>query len=165
MSRSRSLRTAVVGIAVAALALTGCASGIPDPGASDADPAGGEWVTEGKFTVATGEPAYYPWVIDDDPESGEGFEAAVAYAVAEELGFAATPLPTDSWELRRMIQTAAEEIIGTSLSTAEEAVHLPEFDPGHGMSAGAVHPSWWKNTGIRILIDRFEGTLPPPVGG
>ena len=79
--------------------------------------------------------------------------------------FAATPLPTDSWELRRMIQTAAEEIIGTSLSTAEEAVHLPEFDPGHGMSAGAVHPSWWKNTGIRILIDRFEGTLPPPVGG
>ena len=27
--------------------------------------------------------------IDDAPESGEGFEAAIAYAVAEELGFAA----------------------------------------------------------------------------
>lgn len=89
MSRSRSFRTAVVGIAVAALALTGCASTSPDPGASDADAAAGDWITEGKFTVATGEPAYYPWVIDDAPESGEGFEAAVAYAVAEELGFAA----------------------------------------------------------------------------
>lgn len=88
MSRSRSLRTAVVGIAVTALALTGCATGTPDPGASDADTAGGDWITEGKFTVATGEPAYYPWVIDDAPETGEGFEAAVAYAVAEELGFA-----------------------------------------------------------------------------
>jgi polar amino acid transport system substrate-binding protein len=45
-------------------------------------------LTTGKLTIATGEPAYYPWVIDDNPESGEGFEAAVAYAVAEELGFA-----------------------------------------------------------------------------
>ena len=89
MSRSRSLRTAVVGIAVAALALTGCASGSADPGASDTGGERSEWVTEGKFTVGTGEPAYYPWVIDDAPDSGEGFEAAVAYAVAEELGFAA----------------------------------------------------------------------------
>ena len=45
-------------------------------------------LTTGKLTIATGEPAYYPWVIDDAPESGEGFESAVAYAVAEELGFA-----------------------------------------------------------------------------
>ncbi len=45
-------------------------------------------LTTGKLTIATGEPAYYPWVIDDKPESGEGFEAAVAYAVAEQLGFA-----------------------------------------------------------------------------
>ena len=44
-------------------------------------------VTDGVLTIATGEPAYYPWVIDDAPESGEGFEAAVAYAVATQLGF------------------------------------------------------------------------------
>jgi len=45
-------------------------------------------VTPGKFTVATGEPAYSPWVENDDPASGQGFEAAVAYAVAKQLGFA-----------------------------------------------------------------------------
>ena len=39
--------------------------------------------------IATGNPAYYPWVLNDTPESGEGFEAAVAYAVAAEMGFAA----------------------------------------------------------------------------
>ena len=44
-------------------------------------------VADGVLTIATGEPAYYPWVIDDAPESGEGFEAAVAYAVATQLGF------------------------------------------------------------------------------
>jgi hypothetical protein len=42
----------------------------------------------GKLTVATGEPAYSPWVEDNDPASGKGFEAAVAYAVAGKLGFA-----------------------------------------------------------------------------
>ena len=66
-------------VAAAALLLTGCASGS----------ASGDYVTAGKITVGTGEPAYFPYVIDDAPESGEGFEAAVAYAVAEELGFAA----------------------------------------------------------------------------
>jgi polar amino acid transport system substrate-binding protein len=44
-------------------------------------------IENGVLTIATGEPAYYPWVIDDAPESGNGFEAAVAYAVATQLGF------------------------------------------------------------------------------
>ena len=34
-----------------------------------------------------GEPAFPPYVIDDEPESGQGFEAAVAYAVAGAMGF------------------------------------------------------------------------------
>ncbi len=44
--------------------------------------------TPGKLTVATGEPAYPPWMMDDDPESGIGFENAMIYALAAELGFA-----------------------------------------------------------------------------
>ena len=44
-------------------------------------------VADGKLTIATGEPAYYPWIIDDAPETGNGFEGAVAYAVAKQLGF------------------------------------------------------------------------------
>ena len=48
----------------------------------------GDTITEGRLTIGTGNPAYSPWVLNDAPESGEGFEAAVAYAVAEKLGFA-----------------------------------------------------------------------------
>ncbi|MBT1160486.1 ABC transporter substrate-binding protein [Bifidobacterium sp. SO1] len=44
-------------------------------------------VTPGTLTIATGDPAYEPWVMNDKPESGEGFEAALAYAVADKLGF------------------------------------------------------------------------------
>lgn len=46
-------------------------------------------LTEGVFTFGTDQPAYAPWFIDDDPANGKGFESAVAYAVAEKLGYAA----------------------------------------------------------------------------
>jgi polar amino acid transport system substrate-binding protein len=86
MSRSR-LFTLAAGITVATLALAGCASGTAGTDAS-ADPDAG-YVTPGKLTIATGDIAYYPYVIDDDPSSGEGFEAAIAYAIADKLGFEA----------------------------------------------------------------------------
>jgi polar amino acid transport system substrate-binding protein len=47
----------------------------------------GKTLEEGVLTIGTGSPAYGPWVVDDKPESKEGFEAAVAYAIAAELGF------------------------------------------------------------------------------
>jgi polar amino acid transport system substrate-binding protein len=55
--------------------------------AAGSDCAAGKTLEDGKLTIGTGNPAYSPWVENDAPESGEGFEAAVAYAVAEELGF------------------------------------------------------------------------------
>ncbi|MEV0389916.1 ABC transporter substrate-binding protein [Nonomuraea sp. NPDC050643] len=43
--------------------------------------------TPGKLTIGTDKPAYEPWFKDDDPGNGQGFESAVAFAVAGELGF------------------------------------------------------------------------------
>ncbi|GGL00608.1 amino acid ABC transporter substrate-binding protein [Curtobacterium luteum] len=79
MTRSLRLTLAVATAAVAALALSACSAG-----SSSADGT----VTDGKLTIATGQPAYAPWVEDDKPQSGKGFEAAVAYAVAKEMGYA-----------------------------------------------------------------------------
>ncbi len=56
-------------------------------GGAGNDCTAGKTLAEGKLTIATGNPAYEPWVVGDAPESGEGFEAAVAYAVADEMGF------------------------------------------------------------------------------
>ena len=44
-------------------------------------------ITEGTLTIGTGSPAFSPWVENDAPESGEGFEAAIGMAVAAELGY------------------------------------------------------------------------------
>ena len=47
-------------------------------------------LTAGKLTIGTSDPGYAPWVVDNTPSNGKGFESAVAYAVAKKLGFAAT---------------------------------------------------------------------------
>jgi polar amino acid transport system substrate-binding protein len=44
--------------------------------------------TPGKLTVGTGDPVYPPWMLNNDPASGEGFENGLVYALAEEMGFA-----------------------------------------------------------------------------
>ena len=101
MARYFSRVVAAAATAAFALGLAACATGTT-PSASPATPSTGTsatpttsasvdvkqlTVTPGKLTIATGKPAYSPWVEDDKPESGKGFEAAVAYAVADKLGF------------------------------------------------------------------------------
>jgi len=78
-TKSRFTRLAIILGSTAALGLARCGN----DDSSSACPT----IESGKLTIATGTPAFEPWVVGDAPESGEGFEAAVAYAVAGELGF------------------------------------------------------------------------------
>lgn len=57
---------------------------------ADCKPDNLELFAAGKLTVATDDPAYDPWFSDNTPSNGKGFESAVAYAVADRLGFAKT---------------------------------------------------------------------------
>jgi polar amino acid transport system substrate-binding protein len=45
-----------------------------------------EEVTKGVLTVATDDPGYTPWFVNNTPTNGKGYESAVAYAIASELG-------------------------------------------------------------------------------
>ncbi|MEI6811474.1 MAG: ABC transporter substrate-binding protein [Actinomycetes bacterium] len=85
INKSLALTTALL----LAVSLTSCAKPATTENAASAScaPADLSTLTKGTLTVATGEPAYDPWVSNDKPESGAGFEAAVAYAVAKQLGF------------------------------------------------------------------------------
>lgn len=94
-----ALRSAVAAATIALLATAvGCAPQPDDKASggssSSASAAGSTCVkgklatrTSGKLTIATDEPAYEPWFKDDKPANGEGFESAVAYAVAKQLGY------------------------------------------------------------------------------
>jgi polar amino acid transport system substrate-binding protein len=44
---------------------------------------------KGVLTVATDQPVYPPWFVNNKPANGQGYESAVAYAVAKQLGFTA----------------------------------------------------------------------------
>jgi polar amino acid transport system substrate-binding protein len=84
--------------AVAALVVAGCAPADSDGKASSANStsttanactkANLQTQTPGTLTIATDEPVYEPWFVDDKPTNKKGFESAVAYAVAAKLGYA-----------------------------------------------------------------------------
>ena len=88
-SGKKFIRAAAALASIAALTLSAaCGSGSDTKSAgSDSSDITQQTVTPGKLTIATGDPAYEPWVMNDKPESGKGYEAAVAYAVAEKMGF------------------------------------------------------------------------------
>jgi polar amino acid transport system substrate-binding protein len=48
---------------------------------------GGDLYAKGALTVATDKPVYPPWFENNDPANGKGYESAVTYAVAKQLGF------------------------------------------------------------------------------
>lgn len=73
-------------IAVLGLAL---AMGTAAPGAAqERTPQDPRLVTPGKLTVGTGDPVFPPWMLNNDPAGGEGFENGLVYALAERMGFA-----------------------------------------------------------------------------
>lgn len=86
--------------------------------------------------------------------------------------FASTSLPSDWYKLRRLIVDAVGKVIDDPHKPQDsigwhdnaEVVYIPAFDPGDGMSAGAVHVPWWSHTGIPILLDRFEAQHGPEDG-
>jgi len=97
MQKTRT--TALLGTLVGAVGLTALSACAPvdetsesgSDGSSDAqatcEPGALPTLTDGTLTIATDTPAYPPYFEDDDPTNGRGFESAVAYAVAEQLGY------------------------------------------------------------------------------
>lgn len=71
----------------AALLTIAAMTGTSACGSDSSSQASRDTVTANTLTVATGEPAYEPWVIGNKPESGKGYESALVYAIAGKLGY------------------------------------------------------------------------------
>ena len=89
----RLIRTAAL-VAASLVTVTGLAACAQEesptaaPTATSSDLCAGiTTVTDGTLTVGTSDPAFPPYVIDNKPQNGKGFESATAYAVAEAMGF------------------------------------------------------------------------------
>lgn len=102
--------------------------------------AAGKTLTEGKLAIATGNPAYFPWVLDDAPESGKGFEAALAYAMAEKMGFAADDVTWVRTSFDEAIQPGAKnfDVNLQQFSITEDRDKVVDFSTPYYSSAMAV---------------------------
>ncbi|GAA1076986.1 polar amino acid transport system substrate-binding protein [Nocardiopsis composta] len=112
-SRSRRpLRSAWVHAALGGAVLVGAAACAPEDeggaagggGSAACEPGALPTLEEGVLTIGTDSPAYPPWFVDDDPSSGKGYESAVAYAVAEELGYAEEDVVWESVTFNNAVQ-------------------------------------------------------------
>ena len=82
-------------VALTALTIAACGDDEGDSGSTSSQSVAADscsksqlaLVNSGQLTVGTDKPAFPPYFEDDDPTNGKGFESAVAYGVAKNLGF------------------------------------------------------------------------------
>jgi len=93
-----------------ALVLAACSSGEEAPEATassvSCEPGALSTLTDGTLTVGAGDP-YEPWYVEE-PSTGEGFESALVYAVAEELGYAREDVTWVSVTFEQIISPAVK---------------------------------------------------------
>ena len=81
----------LLGIAVITTALVGSLSlGLTATASNAATTGSLNTLNKGFLTIGTDDPAYTPWFDSNKPANGKGFESAVAYAVAKQLGYPAS---------------------------------------------------------------------------
>ena len=79
--------TAAAGLAACGSTTAPAASGGTTPASCSYASIQPELYQKGALTVATDKPAYPPWFEHNNPANGKGYESAVAYAIAKQLGF------------------------------------------------------------------------------
>ncbi len=94
MSTRRTFVQATGGVIAAGLLARSASAQEASPAAGTPEVAIGDISTlplrePGKLIVHADQPLYPPWFIDNEPSNGQGFESALAYAIAERLGFTA----------------------------------------------------------------------------
>ena len=156
LSRPRSLGTA---LAVAVLLTAGCAPADENPTAqpTKANPsdqptskasAGGDECAKdklnllepGQLTIATSQDVYEPWMVDNDPTNGKGFESAVAYAVADELGFSEDEVEWVKEPFNKSYQPGAKDFDFdiNQISITPERAEVVDFSTGYYNAAQSL---------------------------
>jgi polar amino acid transport system substrate-binding protein len=152
---NRSARAAGL-LAASALVLAGCGGGdeaevsapTAEPSAGPSAAAGGgdcspeslETLEEGTLTIGTDSPAFEPWFSDDDPTNGQGFESAVAYAVAEQLGYAEGDVTWTVAAFNSIISPAEKpfDLAINQVSITDERRQAVDFTSGYYTAAQTV---------------------------
>jgi len=114
----------------------------------------------GMLTIATGNPAYFPWVMNDKPESKEGFEAAVAYEVAGRMGYADDKVKWVRASFDQSIQPGPKNFDFNlqQFSITEEREKVVDFSkPYYSASQAVLVRKATVDGGAKPVIDSLKG--------
>jgi polar amino acid transport system substrate-binding protein len=94
----------------------------------------------GTLTIGTDSPAYEPWFVDNDPTNGQGYESAVAYAVAGQLGFTEDQVKWIKVPFNSSYKPGAKEFDFdiNQISISPERAEVVDFSDGYYAAAQAV---------------------------
>jgi len=178
-----SARPVVAVLAMAAALLTACAPADDDTEAggdstasasSSASPTADacakeslQTTTPGSLTIATDKPVFEPWFVDDKPESGEGFEGAVAKAVAEKLGFTASEVTWTRVPFNNVFKPTPKnwDFDINEFSITERRKQALDFSsPYYDVSQAVVTVKGSKADGATSLADLKDLTIGAQVG-
>ncbi len=114
-----------------------------DPTPTSAEQCSGEdlpVLEAGTLTIGTDSPAFEPWFQDNDPTNGKGYESAVAYAVAEELGFTEDQVSWVKVPFNSSYKPGAKDFDFdiNQISITPERAEVVDFSDGYYQASQAV---------------------------
>jgi len=143
-------RLTATALAVAVVSLVACGSEDKDSTTQGGDTCA--TITPDVLTIGTGSPAYSPWVENDAPESGEGFEAAVALAVAAELGYEGDAV--------KWVRTTFDEAIAPGAKNFDFNLQQYSITPERSETISFSEPYYSSNQAIVALTANVpEGAI------
>ncbi|MFI0720631.1 ABC transporter substrate-binding protein [Streptomyces sp. NPDC021224] len=123
--------------------------------------------TAGKLTVGTDNPAYEPWFSDDKPANGKGYESAVAYAVAQRLGFGPGQVVWQKVPFNSAFSPGAKnfDFDINQVSISDERKKTVDFSPGYyDVRQAVVARKGSPIAGATTLADLKQAKLGAQVG-
>jgi polar amino acid transport system substrate-binding protein len=146
------VRTRLLATTAALLLLTACSSGggpsdggsSPSADTATCDPGALPTLTDGTLTVGTSTP-YEPWYVGDDPSTGEGFESALVYSVAEQLGYDAEDV---QWET-----VTFEQIVAPAVKPFDFAAYQTSITPEREQAVDFSSPYLTTRQGVVVAGD------------
>ena len=124
--------------------------------------AAGKTLKDGVLTIATGNPAYFPWVVDNDPKSGKGFEAAVAFEVASRMGFEKDKVEWTTASFDASIQPGEKnfDFNMQQFSITEDRQKVVDFsDPYYSAAMAVLTRKPVTEKGAKAELDSLKGLL------
>jgi len=124
-------------------------------------------LTKGILTIGTDDPAYTPWFDNNNPADGKGFESAVAYAVAKQLGYPAAKVKWVKASFNTVIQPGKKsfDFDINEVSITPERAKAVDFSTGYyDVAQALITTSKSKIAKAKSIADLANAKLGASVG-